>query len=329
MGIGKKLNQWIRILLSLGLGILIIWLTVRKLTDDDRSKMLAAWQRADYLVLLLAPAIGILSNFFRSERWRMLLEPMGKTPSMGNTFHSVSVMYAANLLFPRLGEVTRCTLLWRVEGIPVERSIGTMVTERLLDVLSIAVVGGLLFVVEHDRMGGLFSQTFGLKESSDALWLFPMGGIVLALLGYSLLRAFRHLPMVARIISFLRGMKDGLLSIRKVPNKGLLLLHTLLIWVCYWLMIQTSFYALPETAGLSMAAGWSCMFFGGIAMAATQGGVGAYPLALREMLLLFAVSAPVGYALGWMVWSVQTLTVLIGGGISLIWLNISSAKSSA
>jgi len=326
---GKRLNQWLRILLSLGLGILIIWLTVRKLTDDDRSKMLAAWQRADYLVLLLAPAIGILSNFFRSERWRMLLTPMGKTPSMGNTFHSVSVMYAANLLFPRLGEVTRCTLLWKVEGIPVERSIGTMVTERLLDVVSMAVVGGLLFLVEHDRMGGLFSKTFGLKESSDALWLFPLGGIVLALLGYSLLRAFRHRPMVARIISFLRGMKDGLLSIRKVQNKGLLLLHTVLIWVCYWLMIQTSFYALPETAGLSFTAGWSCMFFGGIAMAATQGGVGTYPLALREMLLLFAVSAPVGYALGWMVWSVQTLTVLIGGGISLIWLNISSAKSSA
>lgn len=326
---GKRLNQWLRILLSLGLGILIIWLTVRKLTDDDRSKMLAAWQRADYLILLIAPAIGILSNYFRSERWRMLLTPMGKTPSMGNTFHSVSVMYAANLLFPRLGEVTRCTLLWKVEGIPVERSIGTMVTERLLDVVSMAVVGGLLFLVEHDRMGGLFSKTFGLKESSDALWLFPLGGIVLVLLGYSLLRAFRHRPMVARIISFLRGMKDGLLSIRKVQNKGLLLLHTVLIWVCYWLMIQTSFYALPETAGLSFTAGWSCMFFGGIAMAATQGGVGAYPLALREMLLLFAVSAPVGYALGWMVWSVQTLTVLIGGGISLIWLNISSAKSSA
>lgn len=326
---GKRLNQWLRILLSLGLGILIIWLTVRKLTDDDRSKMLAAWQRADYLILLIAPAIGILSNYFRSERWRMLLTPMGKTPSMGNTFHSVSVMYAANLLFPRLGEVTRCTLLWKVEGIPVERSIGTMVTERLLDVVSMAVVGGLLFLVEHDRMGGLFSKTFGLKESSDALWLFPLGGIVLVLLGYSLLRAFRHRPMVARIISFLRGMKDGLLSIRKVQNKGLLLLHTVLIWVCYWLMIQTSFYALPETAGLSFTAGWSCMFFGGIAMAATQGGVGAYPLALREMLLLFAVSAPVGYALGWMVWSIQTLTVLIGGGISLIWLNISSAKSSA
>lgn len=329
MGIQKQLTRLLRILLSLGLGVLIIWLTVRKLTPDDRAKILAAWENANFLVLLAAPGIGILSNYFRSERWRMLLTPVGKTPSAGNTFHAVSVMYAANLLFPRLGEVTRCTLLWKTENIPVERSIGTMVTERVLDVLSIALVGALLFFIEHDRMGGLFARTFGRQSNPGSVWILPVAGLLGALLLYVLLRAFRDRPAVVRILSFLRGMKEGLMSIRRVENKPLLVFHTVMIWVCYWLMIQTSFYALPETAGLSVAAGWSCMFFGGIAMAATQGGVGAYPLAIREMLLLFAVSAPVGYALGWMVWSVQTLTVLIGGGISLIWLNLTSAKNRA
>ncbi len=321
----KKLKGALQLFVSVGLGLLLVWLATRKLSDSDIAEISGAFGRVEYSWLILGPLIGFISGFSRAERWRMLLEPMGYRPGYMNTFYSVMIMYFANLAFPRLGEVARCGILNKYEKVPLDKAIGTMVTERIIDMISILLVGLWLFFAEHDRLLSYF-QTLQSGKSGGSGGLLLLAVLCAAGLGvmFAVFRFRERVPLFKRIIQLIQGVWEGVQSIRYVSNPIMFIVHSLLIWVCYFLMIYLSFFALSETAGLGVQAGWACLFFGGFAMAATQGGIGAYPLAVQQVLLLYGVGSNIGLAFGWVVWTVQTISVLLGGLVSVGLLALSN-----
>lgn len=321
----KQLKGVLQLIVSIGFGIFLVWLAVRKLGDKDIAEIKEAFERADYRWLLLGPFIGFVSNFSRAQRWRMLLKPVGYVPGFVNTFCSVMVMYFANLAFPRLGEVARCGILNKYEKVPLDKAIGTMVTERIVDMLSILLVGAYLFVAEHDRLIEFFVKLAGGKSTGSGNSYLPLILLMAMVAMFFMVFRFRNrVSFFRKVVDLLKGIWEGVQSIRYVENPLMFLFHSIMIWVAYYLMIYLSFYALGETANVGWNAAWACLFFGGFAMAATQGGIGAYPLAVQQVLILYGVTSNIGLAFGWIVWTVQTVSLVFAGILAmglLAWLN--------
>ena len=322
----KNLGNVLKLVISLGLGILIVWLTTRKLTPKDIADIQSVFRRADYKWVIIGPLIGMLSNVVRAERWKQLLNSVGYHPRRINVINSVYVMYVLNLVFPRLGEVTRCTLLYKTDNVPVDKSIGTMVLERMVDMVTILLVGAILMVFQYKLLIDLFEDKV-LSNYAGTIDKLTTGywGIVLLItavaagvgLVYLLYRLRGH-HIIGKVWSFLMGIMHGLASVLKLDNPLLFIFYSILIWVMYFMMTYLCFQALPETTSMGVLAGMACLFFGGFAYIISPGGLGAYPATIGAVLLLYHVDFNVGFGFGWLVWAVQTAAVIIFGVISFI-----------
>jgi uncharacterized membrane protein YbhN (UPF0104 family) len=331
----KLLFNFLKLSISLGLGVALILWFVNKMTPQQKQDTIDAFKRAEYFWIILAPLLGLISNLSRAQRWRQLLEPTGHKPGYWNTYFSVMMMYFFNLFFPRLGEVTRCGMLARYENVPLDKSIGTMVVERVVDLLSIVIIGSFLLAVEYDRLFAFFQENVWNKKSAPDSGFDITKYLVIAVVGIAVAaavvyvqRKYGFAKLKEMIAERLLGFAEGLKSIRYVKKPVEFILHSVFIWICYFLMIYLSFPALPETASLTPMAGLACLFFGGFAMVATPGGIGLYPLALQQVLILYEVNETIGYAFGSVVWAAQMAAVLIGGSLTLILLTILNRPSA-
>lgn len=302
------------------------------MTPEQKLETVESFKRADYFWLFFPLLIGLSSNLLRAQRWRLLLRPLGYNPSYMNTFYSIMVMFFANLFIPRLGEVTRCGVLAKYENVPVEKSIGTMVVERVIDLLSILTLLGILMIFEYDLLLDFFTNNVLNKEATEAPNLWLKYGIPLAILvlitaaSVYIIRKKGFSEWKAAMIEKFSGLWAGIKSIRYLQNFPQFVLLTIGIWFSYFLMTYLSFKALEETANLSPLVGLACLIFGGFAMVATPGGIGAYPIMIRAILLLYGVAEVTGGALGTMLWATQTLGVFLGGILALILLALTNSK---
>jgi glycosyltransferase 2 family protein len=322
----NRLGGLIKLALSLGLGAFIVWFTVHKLDDQQIDTVKQAFLRADYTWVIIGPMIGMLSNVVRALRWQMLLESVGCKADIGNVTHSVFVMYIGNLLFPRLGEVTRCTLIYKTDQVPVDKSIGTMVVERVVDTVTLLLVGLALMMGQYSTLIDFFNKNtasgfYLLLDKwthGPMLMLLLAGIVVIGGGGMYMFYQLRTHPIIAKIWSFGAGIWQGLISITKLERPWLFVFYSILVWVMYFMMIYVCFRALPETSRLSIWSGMACLFFGAFAFIATQGGVGAYPPVIGALLVVYGVEYSVGFAFGWLVWTLQTTAVIIFGLISFM-----------
>lgn len=327
----KTLGNIFKLVISLGLGVALIWWVVSHISETEKEKAIDAFHRAKYGWLFLAPVLGLVSNLSRTQRWRLLLEPTGHKPAYWNTFFSVMMMYFFNLFFPRLGEVTRCSVLARYENVPIDKSIGTMVVERFIDLLSILTVGGLLFIFERERIITFWEHKTELSNSgatvddgSGTIKLVVFAVVVLMLIfGAAYLQrkvGFDRLLQMAKERAL--GFWDGLKSIAKLRSPLEFFFHTVVIWTCYIGMVYVSFPALSETENLGWLAAMATLFCSGFAIVLSPGGVGFYQVFVQFILSMYGVDKGTGYAFGIVVWAVQMGTTLIGGVISLMLLTI-------
>jgi glycosyltransferase 2 family protein len=318
-----QIGNIIKLALSIGLGVGLLYWFINQMTPEQRQETINSFGRANYFWLLMPLFFGFLSNFSRAQRWRLLLRPLGYNPSYIKTFLSVLTMYFFNLFVPRLGEVSRCGILAKYEGVPVEKSIGTMVVERVIDMITILLLLGFIMLVEYERLIGFFTANVVNKEETASNPLLKFGiplVIAVAVAAGSAYIVRKHgwqtLKRTAAIR--LKGLWDGVKSIRYLRDFWQFVFHSVFIWVCYILMIYLCFRALPETEHLGLLAGIATMVFGGFAMVATPGGIGAYPITVMGVLILYSIPDTIGGALGTMIWALQTVGALLGGVISLI-----------
>lgn len=326
----NKISTIARFLFFLGIGIFFIWLFMRSLTHDQKKEIMLSFRHANYAWIALAVFFGVLSHFLRSLRWKMLMEPMGYFPRISNVFFAVMIGYLANLALPRLGEVSRCGILTRYEKIPFSKSFGTVVTERAVDLIMFILLFFATIYIQSDRLSSylqtrvydLLVAKFHYTMDFSTFFVFASIAIVLVLLVvlmifWRLVKRSAHFQKIkAQTLGFLEGIK----SLYGIKQPLLFIFYSLAIWVLYLLMAYFVFYSLPETALLSLDAGLAVLIFGSIGIMAVQGGIGIYPFIVAETLILYSISKTTGYAMGWLIWSSQTLTIICLGILSLILL---------
>jgi uncharacterized membrane protein YbhN (UPF0104 family) len=263
----------------------------------------------------------LLSHYSRALRWKILMEPMGYHPSNFNTFSAVMIGYLVNAGVPRLGEVVKCTLLSRYEKVRADRLVGTIVMERAVDVVCLAVVFILALIFQGGIIGDYVYSLFGdfLKDktghtSAKKLIITLSALVVFILILVFLLKRFGHIDAVGKVKNVLKGIAHGLTSIRYIKHKGLFLMHTILIWSMYLCSTTMGIYALNETKHLGFAGGLTTLAIGSVGMVLTPGGIGAYPLLVSRLIGLYGLSEDtIGNALGWLLWTVQTIIIVLGG----------------
>ncbi len=326
------LGDVFKISLFAGIGFFLLWYVVQGLSTTDRQQVILALQQANYGVIGVSVVITLLSHLLRAMRWQLLLTPLSHTPPLATTFAAVMAAYLANLVVPRLGEVSRCGVLYQKENIPIEKSIGTVITERITDTLTLLLCGLLLLVFEYKTIVQLVQKNVHLphlnvKLISMLILLF----IVAIIIGVKLIVHYKHkllqYQFISKIANALAGVKQGVLSVTQVKSKQYYLLLSVLIWFCYGLTVYINFFCLAQTSHLQPVHALAVLVLGAFGFIVVQGGIGAYQLIVMEVLALYGLSKANGYALGWINWTAQTVAIVVVGIIALVYLSRTKKKT--
>jgi len=319
----------------LGLGLFLIWYTTRHLSTEEVSMMKASLKNAHYLLVLPTMLLLMAAHYSRALRWKILMEPLGFQPSAANTFIAVMLGYFFNLLVPRLGEVMKCTILARYEKTPVDKLIGTMVAERAFDMICLLLIIFITVFLQINLVGDFLSlelRKFFITKSGNF-----QTGKVLAVIGILaafiilfrfILYKYRHIVIIDKIRGIIRGIWEGLTSVKLVKRKTAFFLHTIFIWAMYLMSIRVGFYAMDAVSTLGIRPSFTMLSFGSIAGIITQGGIGAYQLAVQKTLLLYDINEVDGLAFGWLLWLAQTVMVLGIGFLCLVILPLVNRKKN-
>lgn len=272
------------------------------------------WIAASVLACLIA-------HLLRALRWNMLIKPLGFNPPVKNAFYAVMVGYLANLAFPRMGEVSRCGVLTKTDKIPMNQLVGTVVTERLSDLIMLLSITALAILLEFEHIASFIYENGWLKIQQAAAGSFSYWfGIIVVLLFliYYILKSWIK-KVLEPFYKTIQGFKTGLLSFSAMPNKVGFVVYSLLIWLFYFLSTYWGFFALGATDNLGMLAALSTLVFGSLGMIVpVQGGIGAFHFMVAEGLTLYAIPKTEGLAFATLIHSSQILVILALGAFSLL-----------
>jgi uncharacterized protein (TIRG00374 family) len=308
----KKIKSLLKVILPLAVGLFFVYLSYNSTSEEDRILIYSYIQKADLRFVMLSVFFGILSHLSRAYRWKYLLSPLGYQPRFINSVLAVLIAYIANLGIPRSGEILRATTLSSYEKIPFEKTFGTIVAERLVDLLILMGFVLTALVLQFDIIWSILSE----KKISTVQIVI---GLAFVIIGYIILKKLFTLsqnPLIIRIKNFFWGLAEGIMSLKNMPNKGRFIGHTLFIWLMYLAMFYVVKWTVPETASLGMNAILPAFVVGGLTISATNGGIGIYPFSVALVLAAFKISNESGLAFGWIMWTSQTLMIIVFGSLS-------------
>ncbi len=313
-----KFVKLLKIILPLALGVFLIWYSIASASPEERQKTLQYISEADPKWVILSIVMGIISHLSRAYRWKFLLQPMGYTAKLSNSFMAVMAGYLVNMGIPRSGEVLRGATISTYEKIPFKKAFGTIISERVIDsIMLLSIIAITLFFQSQD----LFSYLEEKITNTFILLVLLIVGIILGIVFLRILRKSKN-PILIKIKNFGEGILEGIKSISKLKQRGAFVFHTILIWVLYVGMFYVIKFTVPETANLSIGPLLATFVAGSIAMSTTNGGIGAFPIATAAILILFDVEKPAGEAFGWILWGSQTAINIIVGALSFLFLPI-------
>lgn len=321
-----RLFSALRYLLLLAFGLLLLYLAFR---GQDIGRIVSDLRHANYFWVAASLLMILLAHIFRAVRWRMLINPLGFSPKLSNTYHAVIIGYLANLALPRMGEITRCGILNRTEKIPVNTLIGTVITERLIDVFCLLVVTVVSVLLKFDLISGfIYLRLQSIFSGSVNGTLLVLGVLlffgILFFIARSLFRKYKfrllRWAFFRKVINLLSGFRKGFTSIARMENRFIFWVHTLIIWGCYLMASFFGFKVLASTAGLDIGVAFVTLSLGSLGMAApVQAGIGPYHWMVSEGLTFFGLSREAGLAYATISHtSSQILLILFLGLISLL-----------
>ncbi|MFT5791914.1 MAG: hypothetical protein ACJAV9_001035 [Urechidicola sp.] len=312
----KKVKKILITSLPILFGVFLIWNFLSKLSPEDKISIINSFKTANYYWVFLSLTFGILSHLSRAYRWKFMLNPLGYNPKFPNLIMTVLISYLVNLIIPRAGDVARGTAITKYEKVPFEKAIGTIIAERIADVIMLLSIIGVAFFLQAD----LIKKAL-IKEDSDPIKTITILGTlgILGILGFYFLKKSKN-SFAIKIKNFVNGLLEGVKSISKMKNKWAFIFHTFFIWGMYVLMFYVVTFALPETTNLPFGAIVVGFVIGGLSMALTNGGLGTYPVFVAGVLVLYGIAENPANAFGWIIWTAQTLMILIFGGLSFLFL---------
>ncbi len=324
----QKLIKAAQYILLLAIGVALLWLAFK---GQDPEKLLNDLKQANYTWVIIALLVMFVSHWVRALRWNMMIKPLGYSPKTINTFSAVIIGYMANFAFPRMGEVSRCGVLVKTDKVPMNALIGTVLVERLIDLICLALVLLLAITLQFQLIIG-FLNTYLFnplveKLSSNSLLLMLVVTLILAvvLVGWWLFKRNKEKiyqsAIAVKVINLITGIKEGFVSVKNVQNIGLFITYSILIWFLYFLNTYLIFFATAPTAHLGLAAALVILTVGSFGMTApVQGGIGAFHWMVSEGLTLYAISKSDGLSFATISHSSQTLAILVVGAICLIYV---------
>lgn len=335
-----RIKSSLKFIIFLGVGVLLMYFAFRNV---DPQQMLRDLKLADYGWVVFSLVFSVAAHMSRAYRWGMLIEPLHSRPKFSNLFYSLCLGYFANMAFPRLGEVTRCTALNEVEDTSLDSLFGTVIAERVIDLISLLFLIFLTLVINFNLFGNFFLDLFRDKLSFLAHISYSIvivaivAGIGLISFLYLIRKRISKMTVIGKVISFLKGIGDGLRSVLKLKKWKAFLFHSVLIWFLYYISGYFSLSAIPETTGLGFSAALFILVLGGLGMSApVQGGFGAYHFMVAGGLVLYGIIPhldPVtgkeiskGLLYATIVHSSQVLLILVLGSISIVMLNIEKRR---
>lgn len=280
---------------------------------------------------LLATVIPIaLSHVIRGLRWLITLEPLGYRPKPADSIDAIFIAYASNVLLPRVGEVSRCAVLSKYDNVPFSKSLGTLVAERLVDMLLVLVFVCTVLLTQMGVFASLFAKTGTNEKDLAGMFSDPKNYIIIigvAIAIAALWLVLRRTAFYGKIMKQLRNFVDGLLSLRTMRRKGLFAFYTVGIWACYFLEFYIAFYCFPFTAELGIVK--ALTIFAAISLAIiipTPNGAGPWHFVVISMMTLYGVSQTGASSFALIVHSFQTLTVILLGAYGWVALQLRHRK---
>lgn len=305
------------------LGVVILyWIYA----EFDFSQVGGALREMNLFWFTVSLFFGVFSHVLRGWRWQLALAPMGYFPRRGNCVYSIFIAYAANLLLPRVGEVSRCVVLDRYDSVPFAQSLGTVVTERLIDTFMVLFITFVAVALQWNVFYSFVTEAGGTAFSFDAIsamggpLVFVLSAVALALLLFFLVR---KMSLWAKIKSFFNHFVEGMCSLVKMKNGWLFILETVGIWFCYFMQFYLCFFCFSFSEGLSLAAGLLLFVAGSVAVVVpTPNGAGPWHFAIISIMVLYGLSTADASLFALIVHSSQTLLVALLGVVALVMLPI-------
>ena len=326
----KRITGLLKILFPLALGGGILWWTYRDFDFSVLNKTLLAQMSIGWLLFSLV--FEVLSHVFRGLRWKQTLEPLGEHPRTSTCINAIFFSYAISLLIPRSGEVARCGVLKRNDGVSFTKSLGTVVTERVVDLVFVASIALVVVALQFDVFRTFFmekGQPLDEPASSAAstnLIPWMVLALVVCLIGYFVLR---RMAFADKVKGFLRNLWEGICSVRKVKNIPLFLFYSFAIWGCYIMQFYLTFFAFPFTADLGFMAGLAVFMTTSFAvLVPTPNGAGPWHyVVISTLTLIYGVSEPDAGIFALIVHGMQTLALILLGIYSMIAISRSELKT--
>jgi glycosyltransferase 2 family protein len=322
----KRIFSIIQYIVFLGAGVFLVWWQLKSMTAPEKAEFYASFSNTNYWLLIPVVIMSLLSHLSRSMRWKLMMEPLGYNPALRNVFSVTMVGYLANSAIPRLGEVLKCSILARYEKLKIDKLFGIILVERTFDFFCYLVFIGITVLMQMDVIGNYVSVKLSAMAQSKGMPLWAKLGLILAALAAFiyflrfLAAKFPHNKLLIKLNGFIKGVSDGFKTIQSLKKRWQFLAHTFFIWSMYLLQIYVGFFAMEGTSHLDIRAAFAVLSLATLAMIATPGGIGSFPIFVMETLLIYSVASPVGKAFGWLIWGANTTIVIITGLAALLLL---------
>ena len=323
------INRYAKVFLFTSLGVFILWLITR---NQDIDKIWDELRQANFFWILPAIFSGFLSHVIRAIRWNMLIRPLGKTPDTSTTFYSLMTGNLANLAVPRLGEITRCVTLAKYSKHPFNSIAGTVVAERIFDMLSLLVLMFLTIVFQFSYLKGFLNDMIikpmmkMIGQNSLLLFLLAIAGLGLLVFFFRYMKKtdVNKAGLGGKIKRQIMGFWKGVLTLRDMEKKMVFILLTVAIWMLYFFTVYFVFFALPGTSMLGVSAGFTILAIGTLGIVApVPGGIGAYHfIVITTMTEVLGVVSESATSYAYIVHAAQTFTILLLGGFSWLILSV-------
>ncbi len=305
--------------------------------DQNITEIEAALKEADYKWLILSVLLGLLSHFSRAVRWKILINSLGYKPRTVNTFFAVLIMYLSNLALPRSGEIIRCGIVNKYEKVPFTKLLGTVFIERAVDMVMLFILLAVVLLTQFDKILLLLDNNPEMKDNLYNLtssWGFvatSLAVFVVIILAIYLLRdKIRHTKVYIKITDLLKQFAEGLLSVINMERKFAFIMHTLLIWGLYFIMIYICFWSFEFTSELGLMVGLTVFVMSSLGMVApSPGGIGTWHFMAIQTLLIYGVTnvSDAG-AFAFAVHGSTTFMLIIAGTLAFIFLPIVNKDKS-
>ena len=321
----KFINILVKSVVPLLLGAALLYWIYR---NFDFVQVLESLKGMNLWWFWLSCVFGVLSHVIRGWRWRLTLAPLGYRPDSANCVYSVYIAYAANLVVPRVGEVSRCMVLERYDKVPFAQSLGTLVSERLVDTLMVLLI---TLVAVLSQWGVFFAFVSEAGANGDAAFS-SVGRMAVLLLSFTavctvLYFVIRKMKLWTKVKSFLVRFWDGFSSLAKIRNLPLFVIETVGIWLCYFMQFYLCFFCFPFSSGLSLAAALLLFVAGSVAVVVpTPNGAGPWHFAVMSIMMLYGVSSVDAGIFALIVHTLQTLLVAVLGIYGIIMLQFKKIK---